>query len=225
MSRGRKPLMALREAVLIAQKRGEVRQFMHEPGLICNFIIYCLGFTALVRIKRVTRVRCSHVWIEAEAADALASLRAIAPGTGISCELWVFLPRGAFRFFRVEATGLVELNRDGTEIAPKTWDGRHLIPVRLDPPRYSRLRHLPPGSPTLTTVKIPGGWKMGVTNRPPVSCPDWQSEPVYRTLPGPIFRAAENRSNWGENGTMSPDSCPQNARTGFPNAGDSEMFN
>jgi hypothetical protein len=119
MTRGRKPLMALREAVLIAQKRGEVRQFMHEPGLICNFVIYCLGFTAHVRIKRVTRVHCSHAWIEREAADALATLRAIADGTGISRELWVFLPRGAFRFFRVTETGLIELSRDGAVMPEK----------------------------------------------------------------------------------------------------------
>ena len=170
MTRGRKPLMALREAVLIAQKRGEVRQFMHEPGLICNFIIYCLGFTALVRIKRVTRVHCSHAWIEAEAADALATLRAIAPGTGISRELWVFLPRGAFRFFRVENDGLVELDRDGTVMprrpGPMSWHSRqrpggaaalravarHLIPGGW-------IRHDTPGSgtsrPRSPTVKIP----------------------------------------------------------------------
>jgi len=113
MTRGRIPLMALREAVLIAKKRGETRQFMHEPGTICNFVIYCQGFVAHVRIKRVTRVHCSHAWIESEATDALAALRAIAPGSGISRELWVFLPRGAFRFFRVTDTGLVELDRDG----------------------------------------------------------------------------------------------------------------
>ena len=74
MTRGRIPLMALREAVLIAKKRGETRQFMHEPGTICNFVIYCLGFVAHVRIKRVTRVHCAHAWIEREAADALAAL-------------------------------------------------------------------------------------------------------------------------------------------------------
>lgn len=113
MTRGRKPLMALREAVLIAKKRGETRQFMLEPGTICNFVIYCPGFVAHVRIKRVTRVHCSHAWIEREAADALAALRAIASGSGISRELWVFLPRGAFRFFRVEDTGLIELDRTG----------------------------------------------------------------------------------------------------------------
>jgi hypothetical protein len=111
--------MALREAVLIAKKRGETRQFMHEPGTICNFVIYCLGFVAHVRIKRVTRVHCSHAWIEREAADALAALRAIASGSGISRELWVFLPRGAFRFFRVTDTGLVELSRDGAVMPEK----------------------------------------------------------------------------------------------------------
>ncbi|MFA5331744.1 MAG: hypothetical protein WC342_05150 [Methanoregula sp.] len=119
MSRGRRPLVAVSEAVHIAKKRGETRQFMHEPGTICNFVIYCPGFTAHIRIKRVTRVHCPHAWIEGEAADALRTLRAIAPGTGISRELWIFLPRGAFRFFRVEETGLIELNRDGTVMPEK----------------------------------------------------------------------------------------------------------
>jgi hypothetical protein len=119
MTRGRKPLMALREAVLIAKKRGETRQFMHEPGTICNFVIYCPGFVAHVRIKRVTRVHCSHAWIEREAADALAALRAIASVSGISRELWVFLPRGAFRFFRVEDPGLIELDRTGAVMPEK----------------------------------------------------------------------------------------------------------
>jgi hypothetical protein len=112
--------MALREAVLIAKKRGETRQFMHEPGTICNFVIYCPGFVAHIRIKRVTRVHCDHAWIEREAADALATLRAIASGPGISRELWVFLPRGAFRFFRVTDTGFVELSRDGSVMPEKT---------------------------------------------------------------------------------------------------------
>jgi hypothetical protein len=120
MTRGRKPLMALREAVLIAKKRGETRQFMHEPGTICNFVIYCPGIVAHVRIKRVTRVHCDHAWIQREAADALGALRAIASGSGISRELWVFLPRGAFRFFRVTDTGLIELDRDGTVMPEKT---------------------------------------------------------------------------------------------------------
>lgn len=136
MSRGRQPLMALCESVLIAKKRGEVRQFMHEPGLICNFVIYCLGFVAHVRIKRVTRVHCSQALIDREAADVLASLRAIAPAPGISRELWVYLPRGAFRFFRVTDTGLVELARDGSVLPEKPKPGmpaQPTIPVEETP--------------------------------------------------------------------------------------------
>jgi hypothetical protein len=116
MTRGRQPLIALREAGEIARKRGEVRHFAHEPGMICNFVIYCTGLTAHVRIKRVSRLRCPVAVIEREAADALTTLRAIAPGPGISRELWVYLPRGSFRFFRVEETGLVALDRDGSVI-------------------------------------------------------------------------------------------------------------
>jgi len=111
--------MALREAVLIAKKRGETRQFMHEPAMICNFVIFCLGFTAFVRIKRVSRVHCSPARIEWEAAEVVADLRAIASGSGVSRELWVFLPRGRFRFFRVTDTGLVELSRDGSVLPEK----------------------------------------------------------------------------------------------------------
>jgi hypothetical protein len=143
MTRGRKPLMALREAVLIAKKRGETRQFMHEPGTICNFVIYCQGFVAHVRIKRVTRVHCSHAWIESEAADALTTLRAIASGPGISRELWVFLPRGAFRFFRVTDTGLVELDRDGVVMPEKPKLVFMVRPAMPDQPATGL--HLPEG--------------------------------------------------------------------------------
>jgi hypothetical protein len=116
MTRGRQPLIALREAGQIARKRGEVRHFAHEPGMICHFVIYCMFLTAHVRIKRVSRLRCPLSVIEREAADALTTLRAIAPGPGISRELWVYLPRGSFRFFRVTETGLVALDRDGVVI-------------------------------------------------------------------------------------------------------------
>ena len=151
MTRGRKPLMALREAGLIARKRGDTRWFMHEPGMICNFVIYCLGFTAHVRIKRVTRLRCTHVVIEREAADALATLRSIASGPGISRELWVYLPRGSFRFFRVEETGLVELCRDGAVMEAPDKAG----PMSAGSPPQSRAHGAPDGPEPVLPVQAP----------------------------------------------------------------------
>jgi hypothetical protein len=144
MTRGRKPLIALREAGQIARKRGDTRHFMHEPGMICNFVIYCMGFVAHVRIKRVTRLRCTHAVIEREAAEALSMLRAIASGPGISRELWVYLPRGSFRFFRVTDTGLVELERDGTVMPEKTRPVIQAPPALAGPATSSPLL-APPG--------------------------------------------------------------------------------
>jgi hypothetical protein len=140
--------MALSEAVLIAKERGETRQFMHGPGTICNFVIFCLGFTAFVRIKRVTRIHCSPAWIEREAADALADLRAIASGSGISRELWVFLPRGRFRFFRVTDTGLFELNRDGSVMPDKPGPAILAHPARVGP------EAAPPAQPVQTEAGV-----------------------------------------------------------------------
>lgn len=112
MSRGRQPIMALREAVLIAKKRGETRQFMHEPGTICNFVIYSPGVTAHVRIKRVPRIHCDHAWIEHMAADALAVLRAIAPGTGSPASSGSSCPAGR--------SGSSALRRQGSSSSPAT---------------------------------------------------------------------------------------------------------
>jgi len=113
MVRGRKPLIALNEAKHIAQKRGEVRYFRHEPDMICSFVIYIVGLVAHVRIRRVERIRFTTEWLEHEAAEDLATLRFIASSPGISRELWVYTPKGSFRFFRVLANSLAELDRNG----------------------------------------------------------------------------------------------------------------
>lgn len=113
MARGRKPLIALSEAKHIAEKRGEVRYFRHEPDMICSFVIYIVGLVAHVRIRRVERIRITPEWLEREAAADLAALRFIVSSPEISRELWVYTPKGTFRFFRVLASSLAELDRNG----------------------------------------------------------------------------------------------------------------
>jgi len=113
MPRGRKPLIALSEAKHIAEKRGEARHFRHEPDMICSFVIYCVGLVAHVRIRRVERIRITPDLLEREAADDLATLRFIVSSPEISRELWIYTPKGTFRFFRVLANSLAELDRHG----------------------------------------------------------------------------------------------------------------
>ncbi len=113
MPRGRKPLIAIGEAKHIAEKRGEARHFRHEPDMICTFVIYCIGLVAHVRVRRVERIRITPEWLEREAAADLAALRFIASSPEISRELWIHTPHGTFRFFRVLADSVAELDRTG----------------------------------------------------------------------------------------------------------------
>ena len=143
MTRGRRPMEAVKEAVLIAGKRGIVQQYGFCPGMICNFSIIIAGMLVQVRIKRFRRLQCTIPWLEREAADEIAGLRIIVSSHDISRELWICSPTGAYRFFRVLDTSLVELGRDGLplpavlpsrpELLHYTSDGKLLIktPVAL----------------------------------------------------------------------------------------------
>jgi hypothetical protein len=113
MARGRKPLIALSAAKHIAERRGEVRHFRHEPDMICSFVIYIVGLVAHVRIRRVERIRVTVDWLEREAEEDLAALRFIVSSPEISRELWIYTPKGTFRFFRVLADSIAELDRNG----------------------------------------------------------------------------------------------------------------
>jgi hypothetical protein len=126
--RGRKPLIALSEAKHIAEKRGEVRHFRHEPDMICSFVIYSIGLVAHVRVRRIERIRITPDWLEREAAVDLAALRFIASSPEISRELWVYSPKSAFRFFRVLENSLAELDRSGNPLP-----GQPAVPARTMP--------------------------------------------------------------------------------------------
>jgi hypothetical protein len=155
MARGRKPLIALSEAKHIAEKRGEVRHFRHEPDMICNFVIYITGLMAHVRVRRVERIRITPEWLEREAADDLAALRFIVSSPEISRELWIYTPKGTFRFFRVLASSLAELDRNGQlmpdQVPVPKRRKRSATPV---PAGKTRGPESAPGSPG-SAVRVP----------------------------------------------------------------------
>lgn len=156
MARGRKPLIALSEAKHIAEKRGEVRYFRHEPDMICSFVIYIVGLVAHVRVRRVERIRITADWLEREAAADLAALRFIASSPEISRELWIYTPKGLFRFFRVQANSVVELDRSGQLMPdlPPVPQRRRRSAAGLAPGRKSGETESAPGSPG-SAVQVP----------------------------------------------------------------------
>ena len=155
MPRGRKSLVALGEAKHIAERRGDARHFRHEPDMICTFVIYIIGLVAHVRVRRVERIRFTTEWLEREAAADLAALRFIASSPEISRELWVYTPKGAFRFFRVLENSLMEFDRSGNPLP-----GQPPVPARTMPaaaPAWAEKSGGPasaPGSPG-SVVRVP----------------------------------------------------------------------
>jgi len=113
MTRGRKPIRALEEANLIAEKRGIVQHYLREPGSICDFTIMNPGILTDVRIKCVRRLCCTVEEMGWELNAEIAALRFIASSQEISRELWLCSPRYAWRFFRVLDQSITELGRDG----------------------------------------------------------------------------------------------------------------
>jgi hypothetical protein len=152
MTRGRRPDRTLKRALEIAENRGTVQQYLHGPGLICNFSIYVPGCLVQVRFKRVAHLRCSLQWLEREAADELAGLRLIASSGEISRELWICAPNSSFRFFRICDTLLAELDRDGRPLPARS-------PVPVPKPARAGAKKVPstagqPGSDPGTSTAV-----------------------------------------------------------------------
>jgi len=169
MPRGRKPKEAIRSALRIAEKRGEVDQVRFRPGMICTFIIYCAGLVAHVRVKRMRHIRCPEQTLEREAADELAALRIIASLPKISRELWICSPKGNFRFFRVMDDSPVELDRDGQPL-PVQW------PVRTQ----RKVQPVPVPAEDIREEMAPAGESGGCA----------QGDAVPEPVPEPVREAA-----------------------------------
>lgn len=155
MTRGRRPDRTLKRALETAEKRGTVQQYLHGPGMICNFTIYVPGCLSQIRIKRVRHLRCTLQWLEREAAEELAGLRLIASSGEISRELWICAPNSSFRFFRICDTLLVELDRDGRPLPAKS-------PVPVHKPATAGAKKVPgvagqPGPDPGTGLPAPRG--------------------------------------------------------------------
>ena len=113
MTRGRKPLIALREAEEIGIQRGRV---LPTPGRREDYFDLVLveeRLTVFVRVKRSVSHISDTREILAMYRREIIRLRRIPLAAVLSRELWVRSPRGSWQFFRVLADRITELQRDG----------------------------------------------------------------------------------------------------------------
>ena len=113
MTRGPLPAEAIRKAITTAAGRGIVleRELFQKSRL--GFILFCLGLTVFVAVRR-TRYRLSGPEdCAAEYRLDILHLRRI-PLTGVVArELWLLSPWGTWQYFRVLDDRVIEIRSNG----------------------------------------------------------------------------------------------------------------
>jgi hypothetical protein len=116
MTRGRQPLIALKEAQDFAMKRGQVLMISGERSDHFNLIIFTGSRVTFVKVKRTL----SHI---SDPRDILHDYRreirhlARIPQNAVAArEFWVRSPRGSWQFFLIGNDRVVEIQADGTII-------------------------------------------------------------------------------------------------------------
>lgn len=125
----RRPHRALPEAIAIARPRGKVQVAVRGPEARYHFTIDATTTGAFVRVRFTPRILASPADIAAEFREELVRLRSIMRDVTISRELWLRSKHGTWRFFRVTAEGVVEIDRSGQEISEKEGTGAGPVTV------------------------------------------------------------------------------------------------
>ncbi len=116
MTRGRRPLRALTEAVEIAGRRGSVENVTGRRGHAFDFIIIENFRVVFVKVKRsqtlFTYPREALFRYERE----IASLHRVALTLVTAREFWVRSPAGEWQYFLIRHDSVIEVQADGMYI-------------------------------------------------------------------------------------------------------------
>ena len=116
MTRGRRPLKALDEAVEIGGRRGSVEQVTGKRGGAFDFIIIEPYRTVFVKVKRSQTSFTYPLEILHRHEREIASLHRVTL-TGVTTrEFWVRSPKGTWQFFLVRHDSVMEIRADGMYI-------------------------------------------------------------------------------------------------------------
>lgn len=119
MSRGPLPHKGIALAMPAARARGFVILCRHYSGFVCDLVIAEPVRTTIVRICRSRRLYDSVAGMAGQFQAGIAGLCRVPRGTGRSREIWAVDYYGNLRFFRVEGTGLLEIDRHGSLLDPE----------------------------------------------------------------------------------------------------------
>lgn len=120
MTRGRRPINAIDEAVEIAARRGSVEQVTGKRA--CAFDLIIIGPDRNVFVK-VRRSRAPFTYIQ-EVMNSyqreISSLHQVPLTSGTAREFWVRSPKGTWQFFLIKQDSVLEIRADGLYIPPES---------------------------------------------------------------------------------------------------------
>lgn len=117
--KGRTAYRAIKDAFLIAALRGIIELAGRAPGRLFDFAIIGASPVAFVRVRFAPHILLELGDIAREYREEIARLRAVARDSAVSIELWIRSRHGSWRFFRIVAAGIIEMDRDGKPIPGK----------------------------------------------------------------------------------------------------------
>jgi hypothetical protein len=124
MTKGRRPLNAINEAVEIAGRRGSVEQVSGKRGIAFDLIIIEPDRVVFVKVKRSQSSFTYALEILMHYQREIASLHHVALTSVTVREFWVRSPNGTWQFFLIRHDSVLEIRADGMYIP------RESIPVR-----------------------------------------------------------------------------------------------
>ncbi len=108
-----RPRRTLKDALAYAHRRGMVQKAESGPDNLYHFTIVSEGMVSFVRVRYMPRILATIAEIATYFSDAIGRLRRIVQAGAVSRELWIRSRHGTFRFFRLTAAGLVEIDEHG----------------------------------------------------------------------------------------------------------------
>ena len=124
MTRGRRPLNAIDEAVEIAGRRGSVEQVTGKRGIAFDFIVIEPDRVVFVKVKRSQSSFTYALEILNQYQREIAGLHQVTLTSVTAREFWVRSPNGTWQFFLIRHDSILEIRADGMYIP------RESIPVR-----------------------------------------------------------------------------------------------
>ena len=113
MTRGRRPVNAIDEAVEIARRRGNVEQVTGKRDCAFDFIIIEPDRNVFVKVKR-SQISFTYVLeILQRYQREIASLHRMALTSVTAREFWVRSPNGTWQFFLIRHDSVLEIRANG----------------------------------------------------------------------------------------------------------------